>query len=146
MDTKIYYFWLVTIVQGRWAYSITTSVSGEISEHLTFIHKTFPGAAAKRVIIEYDVHVQDEWALLPILGIYTTQDHVNLKRNCTYRSYGQVRNTAMHQDFGYFCELGENSRSTRHCVGNITIQDFSPRIFSFSFGFSCYDIKYPTCE
>ena len=136
----------MTIVQGRLAYSITTSVSGEISEHLTFIHKTFPGSAAKRVIIEYDVHVQDEWALLPILGIYTTQDHVNLKRNCTYRSYGQVRNTAMHQDFGYFCELGEHSRSTRHCVGNITIQDFSPRIFSFSFGFACYDIKYPTCE
>ena len=145
MDGKIYFFWLVTIMQGKWAYSITTSVSGEISENVTFIHKTFPGPAAKRAIIEYSVSFYfSRYVEYLILGIYTTQDHVNLKKNCTYKNYGQVRNTAMHPDFGYRnknCKLGVNN--TRHCVGRITVQDFIPRIISFSFGFWCKHIDYP---
>ena len=132
-------------MQWKWAHSIPTSVSGEISEDVTFIHKTFPGPAAKRATIEYSVSFYfSRYVDYLILGIYTRPDHVNLEKNCTYIDYGQVRNTAMHQYFGYWhtqCERRENN--TLHCTGNITVQDFIPRNFSFSFGFSCYDMKYP---
>ena len=102
MDGKIYYFWLATIMQWMWAHSIPTSMSGEISEDLKFIHKTFPGPAAKRVTIEYNVrfYYHTWWDYL-ILGIYTTPDKVNIEKNCTYRSYGQLRNRAMHKILGY---------------------------------------------
>ena len=146
MYVKICYFWLVIIVQSKLAYSTATSISGEVLEDVTFIYNTFPGPPSRKVTIEYSVsfyfsrHVD-----YFILGIYTTPDHVNIQKNCTNRFYGQVRNTAMHQYFGYehnYCDPGENS--THHCTGNITVQDFIPRNFSFSFGFACYDIKYPT--
>ena len=84
MDGKIYCFWLVTIMQGKWAYSITTSVSREISEDVTFIHKTFPGPPSEREIIEYGVRYQHNKFWQPvILETYTTQDHVNIEKNCT---------------------------------------------------------------
>ena len=141
MDGKIYYVWLATIMQWKWAHSIPTSISGEISEDLKFIHKTFPGPAAKRATIEYNVRFYyHAWRNYLILGIYTTQDHVNIEKNCTYRSYGQLRNRAMHRTFGpTYCQPGENS--TRHCAGNITVQDFIRRNFSISFGFRCRDVK-----
>ena len=145
MDGKIYYFWLVTIIQWKWAHSIPTSISGEILENVTFIHKTFPVPPSDGAIIQYDVHFQ-MMRPFPTLGIYTTPDHVNIQRKCTYRSYGQVRNTAMHQDFGYwYSQYGHNScewveNNTRHCTGNITVQDFIRRKFYFSLGFNCRDV------
>ena len=46
----------------------------------------------------------------------------------------------MHRTFGpTYCQPGENS--TRHCAGNITVQDFIRRNFSISFGFRCRDVK-----
>ena len=42
------------------------------------------------------------------------------------------------------CELDHNSRITNQCAGSITVEDFIPRNFSFSFEFACYDMNYPT--
>ena len=68
-------------MQGKWAHSITTSVSGEISEDVRFIHKTFPGLATERVIIEYSAsYPYNRLWQAPILGIYTAQNNVNIEK------------------------------------------------------------------
>ena len=78
----------------------------------------------------------------PILGIYTTQDHVNIKQRCSNISYGQLGNADLHPHLTTYldysktlnCRLVSNSTN---CFGNITVQDFIPRNISFSFGFFC---------
>ena len=129
-------------MQWKWAHSITTSISGE---DVTFIHNTFPGPPSDRAIIDYSVcyHYSAFWDSL-MLGIYTTQDHVNMERKCTHKSYGQVRNTDMHHDLeSRYRNCNWVAKSTRHCVGRITVRDFIPRIISFSLGFRCDDFDYP---
>ena len=143
MDGKICYFWMAISMQWKLAHWIPTFISGEVSEDVAFIHKTFlPGPVAKRVTIEYNVSFYYRTYLgYLILGIYTTQDQVNLEKNCTYKDYGQVGKTAMHQDLGSWhthCERRENN--TLHCAGNITVQDFIRRKFSISFGFHCHGV------
>ena len=123
-----------------------SSVYGEISERIHFIHETFPVEPSTRAIIEVDASVPVDYFLTPNfidVGIYTTQDHINIKRQCTEHWYGQVGNrnlhpriTILHDSRSLTCKV--DTRETTHCTGNITVQDFKPRSFSFSFGFPCH--------
>ena len=62
------------------------AVSGSISDNkMTFFHQTFIGQLSQRAIIEVDVYCHRR--PIPILGIYTTQDHVNIKKGCTESPY-----------------------------------------------------------
>ena len=141
---------LLGLAQYNWtlAVTMTASVSGSVSEDVTFIHETFPVPPSTRAIIGVDVSysitsITYYWwqtYLLPVIGIYTAQDHINIKKQCLHESIGQVRNGYLHR------KIFTDSRSLNckiditniHCTGNITVQDFIPRIFSFSFGFRCY--------
>ena len=131
----------------NWTHCAMDSVFGSISGNKTmFIQDMFNIPPSQRAIIEVDVYYQWEtpyqWKT-PILGIYATQDHVNIKRRCTESLYGQVENGDSHLVLDKYhsrtlrCE-GANTSKT-HCTANITIQDFIPRTFSFSFGRS-YDV------
>ena len=66
---------------------MTALISGEISEDITFLHKTFPVPPSIEAIIEVDAYDPNlsltDQGHYPILGIYTTQDHVNIKKQCT---------------------------------------------------------------
>ena len=79
-----------------------------------------------------------------MLGIYTTRDHINIKKRCIYTRYGQLLNRDMHP------ALTINKHHSRpltcdpflfayhlYCVGSIVVQDYIPRKFSFSFGCHC---------
>ena len=145
MDNKLFFFVAVLVqlklIQSQ---SLKRTVSGEIFENVTFIHKTFPVPPSTRVIIEVDVSYPDSFAkTYPILGIYTTKSHLNLKRKCSMLRYGQLGNDNLHpgitldrhESKPLKCETDNNTGI--HCTGNITVQDFIPRIFSFSFGFNC---------
>ena len=95
MDAKLI-FLLMASTQWKWTHSV--SVSGEISEDLTFIHKTFPVPPSIRAIIEVDVYDTVSF-LRPnyvMMGIYTTNNHVNIKKQCTHTWYGQLRNSNLH--------------------------------------------------
>ena len=72
------------------------SISGEISKDVTFFHKTFPVPPSTRAIIEVDVSYPEcsVWrqGYNPIIGIYTTTERVNIKKQCTQVPYGQLGN------------------------------------------------------
>ena len=129
------------------AYSLTASVSEFIFKDITFLHKTFPVLPSIRAIIEVDVYVQkrviNQWRRYPILRIYTTQDHTNLIKQCTYIEHGQLGNNDLHFGITMNQYRSEPLRcelvifNAFHCKGNVTIQDYIPRNFSFSLGFHC---------
>ena len=132
-------------LQCKWTCCTTASVSGEISDDVIFIYKTFPVPPSMRAIIEVDIsypaNSTSKDGHHQIMGIYTTQDHTNLEKQCTDRNYGQFGNKCMHPgitvDLDYNTSLNCHVDNFTHCHGNITVQDFKPRNFSFSFGFNC---------
>ena len=147
MDMKIFTV-LVFLTQFHWTLSLTTSISGEISEDVTFILKRFPVPPSIRAIIEVDVYdtVSSLRPTYPMMGIYTTNNHVNIEKQCTYLRYGQLGNQNLHirirNDRSNFRNprcLGSDGKL--HCIGNVTVQDFKPRNFSFSFGFRCHRLN-----
>ena len=105
----------------------------------------FPVPPSIRAIIEVDVSFPEfEWPNLhPVLGIYTTKYHINIKKQCTHVRYGQLLNENLHlkmrKDRGHLKtpRCLRESDGKMHCRGNITVQDFKPRKLSFSFGFRC---------
>ena len=136
-----------TIIQWKCCYSVflTTSISIEISDDVTFIHKTFPVPPSKRAIIEVDVSYPKNASYFSTLGIYTTQDHPNIRNRCQISEFGQIRNWNLHLGITVrphewtgplTCGI-ENTTNMIHCTGNITVQDFTPRNLTFSFGFKC---------
>ena len=144
MDVIIF---ILLVVTTKWTWCVTTSISGVISEDVTFIHKTFPVPSSKRAIIEVYVSFPYRYIVqrrkYPLMGIYTTKDHINIKKQCTSIWYGQLVNENLHfrirKDRGHLQKLKclKESDDNIHCTGNITVQDFKPRNFSFSFGFRC---------
>ena len=143
MDGQIYIL-LAVFVQLRLSHSYKTFISGEISEDLSFIYKKFSVPPSMRAIIEVDVSYPissvRRLGFDPIMGIYTTQDHINIKQRCVDSHHGQFRQ--IHLIPAIFVDHKDDSgrlscKRETHCKGNITIQDFKPRYFSFSFGFFC---------
>ena len=140
MEVRIVFVFVV-FTQWSWAASITRSASGEISEDVKFIHKTFPVPPSIIAIIQVDVFYPVDSDQYLTMGIYTTQDHVNLRKQCTERSHGQLGNEYLHpvitryRDYSGRMRFKGYSANMCHYTGNITVQDFIPRNFSFLFGF-----------
>ena len=145
---KIYNMLLV-LTQCKWTLSVT--VSRSVSEDVNFIYEQFPAPPSTRAIIEVDVYYPvdgyyenlNSW-YFPVLGIYTTQDHINIRTECSLNIYGQLLNYDLHPSITLDrdasrtlkCE-NDNTTSTYHCTGNITVLDLKSRNFSFSSGFYC---------
>ena len=74
--------------------------SGEINEDVNFLHKTFPVPPSTRATIEVKVLVPNKLLRkprrFPVMGIYTTTDHINIKKQCTHVRYGQLLNRDLH--------------------------------------------------
>ena len=81
-----------------------------------------------------------------MMGIYTTLDHINIRKRCTDIEYGQVGNENLHsgltrnQNYSAPLRCRLQTRSRPHCTGNITMKDFIPRSFSLLLGFHCDEI------
>ena len=143
-------FILLVVVSTQFKLICSTSISGVISEDITFLHKQFPVPPSMRAIIEVDAAFPDifikQQEHCPAIGIDTTDNHTNIKKQCTDLEYGQLANQNLHpkirNDEGRYLTIRCSSDDgNTHCIGNITIQDFKPRDFSFSLGFICKDIN-----
>ena len=77
------------------------SVSGKISEDITFLHKPFPVPPSMRAIIQVDVTYAissvRRQGIDPVMGIYTTKEHVNIQKQCVHIRYGQLKNSFLHR-------------------------------------------------
>ena len=74
---------LLFLTQCYWTCSVfrTTPVSGSVSEDIMV-------PPSVRAIIEVDVSYlinSNRWGtILPVMGIYTTKDHINIREQCTH--------------------------------------------------------------
>ena len=77
------------------------------------------------------------------MDIYTTKDDRNLRTNCSNSDYRQLGNEDLHsplrpRSYRYTtCKLDDVDPKMLHCDGRIMIQDYKPRHYGFSFGYSC---------
>ena len=98
MDVRVHIILLLVLMQRKWIHSAT--VSRSVSEDMKFIHEMFPVPSSMRAIIEVDVYYPyyesvNNWHF-PILGLYTTQHHINIRSQCTHTKYGQLLNFNLH--------------------------------------------------
>ena len=150
METRVLFVFVV-FTQWSWTHSITKSMSGVIFDDTTFFYETFPVSPLRRAIIEVDVQdfigssrSEGHYAMV---GIYTTQDHINFKKRCMERIYRQLGNeylrtgitTDTDESRHLICKSGRHP-GMLHCTGNITVQNYIPRKFSFLFGFRCDNV------
>ena len=97
---RIFIVLVVVSTQFKLICSFTTSISAVISEDITFLHKKFPVPPSMRAIIEVDAAFPDIFIKqqedCPAIGIYTTDNHTNIKKQCTDLEYGQLANQNLH--------------------------------------------------
>ena len=86
------------------------------------------------------------------LDIYTTQDDQNLRSNCSNNVNGQLRNENLHtplynrgKPYRFTtCKWNDVDLGMLHCEGRISIQDYIPRHYGFSFGYHCKELVRPS--
>ena len=94
---------IITELESCYSLSLTASFSGVVPDNITFIYQKFPVPPSKRAIIEVNVSYPKyhEYAgYLPKLGIYTTHDHVNIRRQYIDSDDGQLGNGNLHPGIG----------------------------------------------
>ena len=75
--------------------------------------------------------------------MYTVQDHIDRRTNCINDRYGQLHNENLfgHLWEGKFretiCARSPSYPQVIECHAKYQVQDFTPRNFAFSFGFTC---------
>ena len=114
----------------------------------TFYYKNLDTYPSKLATIEYSVWYNINTAAgqcsscYPRLDIYTTRDDKNLETNCANDNYGQLRNEDLHEPLKLRREQKPCRKSVTYpdwiyCHGTVKIQDYMPRHYGFSFGYSC---------
>ena len=141
MDLPVYILLLVISSQLRIFHSVR--VFGIITENVTFFYQRFPVAPSKSYTIEFNVsyHKGSMGYTYPIMGIYTKYSRINVYKRCSYIQYEQLHNENLHP----YLRVGRyrtttcsmSGPDTVNCTGRVTVQDYIPRNFSFSFGFHC---------
>ena len=102
---------------------VAVSISGTIEDDISFYYEELPSEPSTFATIEFSVWPSSEYV---DFQLYTTSNHVNIERNCLFRTYSQVYNKGMHRHFNRDCDLEDGCKQSR------MIQDYIPRKFSFS--------------
>ena len=74
----------------------TLTVNGEIKDDRPFYYETFDTPPSKSAPLEYTFTFPGDYVHL---HFYTAQDHINIKKKCSFLDYGQVLNYNMHKEF-----------------------------------------------
>ena len=137
----ILYALLAILLQHGVSYS--AYVSGMITKNVTFFYRKLPVAPSVRTTMAFNVSyptsfIRDKY---PLLGIYTASPKMNIDKRCSYIQFGQLRNENLHPHLrlsGYRKTTYEISGTdTVNCRAKFNVQDYIPRNFYLTFGFSC---------
>ena len=112
---------------------LSLSVSGRIENETTFFYRKIPTDSPKSsATIDYAVTfpISVEYVNL---GVYTTNDHINLQKRCTYHMYEQLGNKKMQTELDHHSNSCNISRDKLSCQSRIMVWDYRPRKFAFSF-------------
>ena len=140
-------FVLAAFTHWHYSQSMTASISGS-SFAWGFFYEPFPVPPAKWAMIDVDLDLDSEHSLYPwlIMGIYTTKPYADVLRGCFLRQYGQLGNRLLFPTLVTYLDLARSLRCERNrslrCKGKIPVQDYTPRNFTFTFGYPCDRPRY----
>ena len=135
------------------------TVFGQIKTDTGFYYRKLSEFPSKLAKIQYDItlnktnielHCANDEICLVRLDIYTTEDDQNLRTKCSNNVYGQLRNENLYTPLRHgtyrftTCKLDDVDSDLLHCKGRITIQDYKPRQYGFSFGYPCHELVRPS--
>ena len=127
--------WIILIVLYWIDGVVSVSISGTIEDDISFYYEELSAQPSTLATIAYSIwpgpgsdHVD--------VQLYTTSNHVNIQIKCTFRPYSQVYNIGMLEHF-----QKKDCNGSNGCSKVRMIQDYIPRIFSFSLGNGCHRQK-----
>ena len=117
---------------------------GQIETDTKFYYRKLSKFPSKLAEIKYSIRFKKIDRSVS-LDIYTTENDLNLKTNCSNNVYGQLMNENLHtpkrprsEPYRFTtCKLDDSNSDMVHCEGKATIQDYKPRNYGFSFGYPC---------
>ena len=129
------------------------TVFGKINADTSFYYGKLSDVSSKVATISYSIKFKTTNVEV-MLEIYTTDDDLNLKTNCSNDGFGQMRNENLHTpltpraDPHRFtkCKVDNVDSDILHCIGKTTIQDYIPRKYGFSVGYLCEDLVRPSIK
>ena len=129
------------------------TISDVLTKETSFYYRRFQTFPSQLATVEYSVifnltrisYLCDGNGCNVILDIYTTEQDINLKTNCSNDSFGQLRNenlrTSLKLRYRPYrfttCKLDDVDSDILYCKGRTVIQDYKPRHYGFSFGYDC---------
>ena len=143
----IFYFVIFTACLAVNNGATNNCTSGTIEkENIKFYHMKLTNVSSTSITIEFWVNytltnIYDPYV---VIDIYTTEDHINVLRQCSFLHYGQLFNDELHIPLNmrsYKETACAQTTKTRICNGRKTIRDFKPRIYYISFGYDCDNVR-----
>ena len=129
------------------------TISDVVTTDTSFYYRQFETFPARLATLEYSITFNmtrikyqcNGSGCSVILDIYTTQHDKNLQTNCSNDSFGQLKNENLriplkvryHPYRLTTCKLEDLDLDMLNCEGRTTIQDYIPRKYGFSFGYTC---------
>ena len=112
-------------------------VADTIREDTTFYYRKLSKYPSKSAILTYSIDCSFKKEVR--LDFYTTEDDINMKKNCSDRRYKQFRNIyVVHNLFGSGGLCKDQMKKVRW---KRKIKDYIPRNYAFSFGYRCTSKK-----
>ena len=144
---EIFYFVIFTACLAVNNGATNNFISGTIEEeNIKFYHMKLTNVSSTSITIEFSVNytLTNMYDPYVVIDIYTTEDHINAGRQCSFLHYGQLFNDELHIPLNtrsYKETPCEQTAKTRICNGRKTIRDFKPRIYYISFGYDCDNVR-----
>ena len=132
-------------------FNCSLTIYGTIENDTEFYYGELSENPSMLATVEYNITYNYTASLIqcpecyPRFEIYTTKDDQSLVTKCSNDIYGQLRNENLHTPLKLRskpyrftqCKLDSDDTDIMHCYGKTTIQDYIPRYYGFSLGFTC---------
>ena len=143
----IFYFVIFTACLVVNNVETNNCISGTIEEeHIKFYYIKLTNVSSTSTTIDFSVNytLANMYDSSVAMDIYTTEDHVNVRKQCSFLHHGQLFNDELHIPLNLRSHrktaCGQTAK-TRICKGRKTIQDFKPRFYYISIGYDCDKIR-----
>ena len=129
----------ITLIVLCWRSVVSVSVMGKIDNNTSFYYHELSAYPSVLATIHYRITYPLANSDYVDFQLYTTSSHVNIGKRCTVRNYAQIYNIYMYDDLRIITNWCKIFGKILECKKTVRIQDYIPRKFGFSLGFSCKD-------
>ena len=129
---------LILLFSTWWECVHSILLNGPIVNDISFFHSKLSIQASKSATIEFWITLPKNFEYVN-LYIYTTENHINVDKKCSYLSHGQVANDDLHQELSSERNSCQPGNEGLMCHKKLEIQDYISRDYSFSLEFYCKD-------